>query len=396
MTRPIFHWHDDAHLFVQGVPIGLGGHNCGLARDMGVLRDLVRAGTPFTVGPTGVNAANAEATGYFSTQSGGTTGSAKTIRRTQASWIASFHVNRDVLGLSAADNYGVLGMPAHSLALYASIEAAHIGADLHVFAGQSPRQQAHGLAKAAATVLYATPTQLRLLCDAGVSLPSLRHILCGGGHLAPQLRANLETLCPNSALREFYGASETSFIAWGDGTGPKGAVGTPYPGVELKIEPSDSNHGEIWIRSPYLFEEYTDGSSPETRWCDGFVAVGEIGQIDAQGYLTVIGRRNRMVTIADQNVFPEDIEACLLEDPDVTHCAVIPRADARRGAVLVAVIATALSSPEGLKDRLLGQCRARFGPLAAPRTLFVLHDFPLTLSGKPDLGAIRSRLEIAQ
>jgi long-chain acyl-CoA synthetase len=184
-------------------------------------------------------------------------------------------------------------------------------------------------------------------------------------------------------VTEFYGAAETSFIAWNDGSGPEGSVGRAYPGVEIRIDPPGVDLGTIWVKSPYLFEGSAEGESPDTQWHDGFVTVGEVGHLAEDGSLSIAGRKNRMVTIGDQNVFPEDIELFFLAHQGVTHAAVLPRRDQHRGTVLVALID---ALPENMTvDDLLRAGRQRFGTLAAPRRIFVAEDFPVTASGKPDL-----------
>ncbi|WP_176806739.1 AMP-binding protein [Alloyangia pacifica] len=381
MSNAVFHWHPDCRLLraAPGDP---------------VLRDLCAAltsGAGFTIGPEGVTPLPAAARGILQSRSSGTTGAAKAIRRTHGSWIASFEVNAAALGITRRDTCAVLGAPQHSLALYGIAEAAWLGADLLCLGEQRPGAQASTLHETAATLLYATPTQLRLLCEAGQGMPSLRHILCGGGRMPEGLRARLAALCPNAELREFYGAAETSFIAWGDAATPEGAVGRAYPGVEIRIDAPEGAFGEIWVRSPYLFDGYAEGSSADTRWRDGFLTVGEMGRLDAEGLLSIAGRRSRMVTIADQNVFPEDIEGWLISDPAVRHCAVLPRPDPRRGVHLVAVIAGELDAETC--GRLLALGRHAFGPLAAPRRVIGMAEFPLTVSGKPDLREIARRLE---
>ncbi len=385
-----FRWEAGTRLFDQGRAVAADE-----AGALGALRQAIRAGGEFLVGPGGVERLEQGTSGFLRTRSSGTTGTAKTIRRSHRSWIASFEVSRDHLGIGAADVYGVLGDLAHSLTLYALVEGAHLGATLHGLAGLRPGRQARLLEEAGVTVLYCTPTQLRLICEADRPLPRLRHILCGGGRLPPGLRARVQALTPTATLREFYGAAETSFVAWGAAEGPEGSVGRAYPGVEIRIGPPDGPpagpEGEIWVRSPYLFEGYAEGDSAETRWCDGFLSVGEIGRLAADGGLSIVGRRNRMVTIADQNVFPEALEAFLLADPAVTHCAVMPQRDPRRGTVLVAVIAG--TGDAATAERLRRACQAAFGPLAAPRRMIFWSDFPLTLSGKPDLGAIARHLD---
>lgn len=391
MDADNFRWDPRTRLHHKGRALDPACPEDGTARTLAALRQVIRDGAEFEVGPAGLTPVPQGVPGHFRTRSSGTTGGAKVIRRSHRSWIASFEVGRAHLGLSSEDVYGVPGDPAHSLALYALVEGAHLGAGLHSLAGLRPDRQARVMAEAGVTVLYCTPTQLRLICDTGPPLPRLRHILCGGGRLPPELRDRVAQLAPDAALRVFYGAAETSFIAWGLAGDIGTSVGTAYPGVEIRIDAPAGEVGEIRVRSPYLFERYTEGDSPETRWRDGFLCVGEMGRLDAEGRLWVVGRRSRMVTIADTNVFPEDIEAFLQADADVGFCAVLPRPDPLRGTVLVAVIAG--PADHATAERLQQGCRAAFGPLAAPRRLIALEDFPLTVSGKPDLGAIARLLD---
>jgi len=392
----LFRWHPDTRLFAHGSELrSSDALRLAGARDLLALREGILTGGEFLVAPDGISLVGIGERGFVRLRSGGTTGAPKTIRRSHASWIANFETNAAHLGLGTTDRYGVLGLPVHSLALYAIIEAAHVGANIHYLGGLRPRRQAQILANVGASVLYATPTQLRLLVAAGVALPTIRHVICGGGRLSGSLHERIAELCPNGVFREFYGAAETSFVAWGDGSGPAGSVGRAYPGVEIRIAAATGERfGEIWVRSPYLFEAYLEGDSSITRRADGFLTLGEMGALDQEGYLYIAGRRNRMVTIADQNVFPEDIEAWFLSDPEVVHCAVLPTFDAQRGHRLVAVIGNDLTPDR--RDALLSGCRAAFGPLVAPRRLLTLRDFPVTAAGKPNLAAIAERVEGAK
>lgn len=370
--------------------------------DLRALQGAVRSGAEYLVTDQGVEIVRPgrhpldPAPGYMQCRSGGTTGAPKSIRRRHASWIASFEINRDRFGLTAGSSSAVLGRIVHSLALYGILEAAHLGANIHLLADLRPARQREMLAHHAVRLLYATPTQLRLLCTAPegpAALPDLRQILCGGGALTGDIRARVQTVCPNATLTEFYGASETSFIAITDDATPPGSVGKPYPGVEIRIEAGGygAGVGEVWVRSPYLFDGYASGSSPDTRWQDGFLTVGELGYLDDQGYLYLSGRKTRMVTIADQNVFPEEVEALIQRNPRVAHCAVLAVPDTRRGHVLMAV----LSGPEcpEVADEVQRVCRAVLGPLKAPRQVYFLKDFPLLPSGKPDLRSLAAWVE---
>ena len=330
----------------------------------------------------------------LSCQTSGSSGPPKRILRSQASWIRSFEVNQQALGLTGTDRHAILGSLASSLASYAAVEAMHLGTGLIDLCGASPARQLRQLSETGASVLYCSPAQLRLLIAAArgaAPLTALRHVICGGGKLDKACLQAAGGLCPEARIREFYGAAETSFITISGDDTPPASVGRAYPGVRIEIR--DASHrrtdgtGEIWVRSPYLFLRYAEGSSDDTRWSDGFLTVGELGRIDGQGNLYLMGRRNRMVTVADQNVFPEAIEAHLLTLPGIRQCAVLALPDQMRGHALVAVI-------EGAGDAaaIRASCRDRLGAASAPRRVVFLDELPMLASGKPDLVALRAQL----
>ena len=230
-------------------------------------------------------------------------------------------------------------------------------------------------------MLYAAPAQLRLLLEApSLPVPDLRLILTGGSKLDPATRARLALRFPKAEVREFYGAAETSFITLSDAQTPEDSVGRPYPGVEIDLR-GPAGTQEVWVRSPYLFAGYA-GAAGSARWQDGWLTVGEIGEM-RDGFLFLSGRAGRMMTVADQNVFPEEIEAFLLDQPGVTRAAVLPRADTLRGQVPEAVVMG------GDPAALLAACRRQLGSLKTPRRVHLVADWPLLASGKTDLAALQ-------
>lgn len=331
--------------------------------------------------------------------SAGSTGGPKTVIRSHGSWIASFEVNRHQFALGPADVYATLGALSHSLTLYASLEAMDCGAGLVALAGVRPDRQLRLLDEFDVSVLYATPAQLGQLIRAagGVVLPAMRLILAGGGALGRPCRDDLANLCPGADIREFYGASETSFISLTDASTPAGSVGRCYPGVSLDIRDasgrSTTGIGEIWVKSPYLFDGYEDHHRPGTDavWRDGYLSIGEMGFLDPGGNLYAKGRKRRMVTIMDRNVFPEDCERIIMRDPAVSACAVVPVADPRRGHRLVGFVQGA--DDGSLADRLCRACRDELGPHAAPRQVRLVAQLPMLAAGKPDLAALQIAAE---
>ncbi|WP_431300529.1 AMP-binding protein [Tabrizicola sp. BL-A-41-H6] len=314
----------------------------------------------------------------FETLTSGSTGTPRRIRRSHASWIASFDVNAARFGIGPGARVAVLGRLVHSLSLYGAVEGMHLGAEVHLLDGLRPDRQRGALAERRVTQLYATPAQLRLLTDhSGPVCPDLRLILVGGSKLDAALRAAAGKLAPAARIVEFYGAAETSFITLADTTTPEGSVGAVYPGVELELRA-----GQVWVKSPYLFDGYA-GDPGGAVLSEGWLSVCEMGRLDA-GWLYLSGRAGRMVTVADQNVFPEEIEALLAALPGIRHGAVLARPDARRGMVLLAV---AQGDP-AQEAAIMAALRAALGPLKAPKALIWRADWPTLASGKTDLSAL--------
>ena len=245
-----------------------------------------------------------DASEYFRCTTSGTTGPAKTIRRSHRSWIASFRINQRLWSIDSSDAYAVLGDLSNSLPLYASLEALHLGADLHLLSGYRPSHQAMELTSRRVTVIYATPTQISLLASASTgrragALGSVRLALVGGSKLDSATMTAARKAMPNAAVHEFYGSAETSFITLSDEETPSDSVGRAYPGVELKIGPPTlgDGFGQVWACSPYLSQEPAGVSCSSFSMTDGFMSAGEIGRIDADGYLYLAGRIDRVVTI---------------------------------------------------------------------------------------------------
>lgn len=342
---------------------------------------------------------NSYRTAHIQCLTAGSSGSTKRVRRTQASWLASIESNQRQFELNTSDSYALLGKLSHSLPLYAAIEAAHIGADIHCLASSHPNAQLRAINRLGTSVIYATPSQLKLLCRAGensmLNPPAVRYVFSGGGKLDAQTRKSLLITFPGALVFEFYGSAETSFITMSDKNTPIDSVGKLYSNVHIRFTDANGNsainEGEIWVKSPYLFEGYIGNDAHDATWCDGYVSVGEIGTMDATGNLYLIGRKSRMTKVLDVKVFPEAIEAFLLTQSEVNNCAVVPAPDNKRGAILIAIIEAQYS--KALEHTLLLRLRKHFGETVAPRTLLFTEQLPLLESGKPDLHAISNKVE---
>lgn len=377
-----FRWHPKARLFDgagrECLPTSFGkavapDGPAGLASVIGL--------PAFRIGANDAPAPDPGAEPVLETLTSGSTGQPRRIRRTQGSWIASFAVNRR-FGIGPGARVAVLGRLVHSLALYGAVEGLHLGAEVHLLDSLRPDRQRQALVARRITHLYATPAQLRLLTEGRGHCPDLRLVLVGGSKLDAGLRRALQVMAPAAAIREFYGAAEASFITIADEGTPENSVGRLYEGVEVSLDPT----GEIWVKSPYLFVSYAEGDG-SARWRDGWLSVGEIGRLE-DGFLYLSGRAGRMVTVADQNVFPEEIETLMLSLPGVTKAAVLPVRDALRGTVLVAMV----QGDPSAEEAVLASLRAELGALKAPKALLWQTDWPVLASGKTDLRALEARI----
>ena len=347
-----FRWHPEA---------------CVTGDDRALRAALATPGRAFRIGGVGPQP---EGQGVFEALTSGSSGAPRRISRSMESWIASFAVNAGLFGIGPGCRVAVLGDLVHSLALYGALEGLHLGAEVLLLGGMRPDRQARALAGVG--VIYATPAQLRLLVEAGWQASGL--ILVGGSKLDAGLRAALE----GADVREFYGAAEASFITLAGPDAPAESVGAVYPGVEV-----DLRAGQIWVRSPYLFQGYGGADAGGAIWDQGWLSVGEMGRMQG-GYLYLSGRAGRMVTVADQNVFPEEIESFIAGLPGVSRVAALPRKDVLRGAVMVAV----LQGDRSVEAAILAACRGRLGALIAPRAVIWVQEWPVLASGKTDLGRL--------
>jgi long-chain acyl-CoA synthetase len=116
-----------------------------------------------------------------------------------------------------------------------------------------------------------------------------------------------------------------------------------------------------------------------------------MGYLDEAGNLFLKGRMNRMITVADQNVFPEEIEQVVNQMDGVENCAVVAVPDPLRGNGIVCFVTTSL---DGFRSEALRtQCRTALNPSAIPKEFIVLDEMPLLPAGKPDLPKLRALLD---
>jgi long-chain acyl-CoA synthetase len=325
----------------------------------------------------------------------GSTGLPKGYRRSHRSWIDSFKVSAAAFGLSDVDIVLAPGGLAASLHLYGVVHALHSGATAVMMRQFHPRRALRLIARHGVTAIYATPTQLQMLIEAGGGerFPTVHLILISGAKWRAETRAATLALFPKAGVAEFYGASETSFItlALPEEAVPAGSVGRPAYGVTLRIRDASGRDlpagaaGAIWVKSTMLFDAYACGDAPETRREGGFLTIGDHGRLDEAGFLYLHGREKRMLVTSGLNVYPEEVETVLVGLPGIEEAAVFGLPDALRGVELVAVLRGTFDEPT-----LRAACRKLLPAAKIPRRFLSLEDWPRTSGGKADLRALEA------
>lgn len=338
----------------------------------------------------------------------GSTGAAKRYQRSQASWCASFTSDVKEFGITQSDVIVAPGKLTHSLFSYAVIHGLYVGATVVISESFRPDRVLEQIKTHRATVLYGVPTQLKMLTMVGANhaYSSVRWVLSSGARWFSEITQSLQSLFPRAVIAEFYGASELSYVSLAkhgvDRDLPVGSVGRAFDGVTIKIEPLDQNHraGRIWVHSDGLFDRYL--SPPPTDFSEKvddvgrrWMSVGDLGYLDHNGYLFLVGRESRKIVVSGKNLYPEEVEQALLAQPAILQAAVLGVTDDKRGERLLAVLQLK-PSVSVTRAELISGIKPLLEDYKIPRDYVVLSGWPMTASGKTDFAAIRAAYGVGE
>ena len=284
----------------------------------------------------------------------------------------------------------------HSTGLLATMLApVQLGATTVYTARFSPQQTAKKLREHGVTVMAAVPSMYNALArlkDAGpADVARLNLPLSGGEPLPGRVRESFRRKF-DSDLMEGYGLTETCgpiCINMPHAHRP-GSVGRPIPGGEVLIVDDngrplpDGQTGEILMRGPMVFARYHNlpDATAAARTEDGYFRSGDLGHVDADGYLFVTGRKKDMLIVGGENVYPREIEEVLGQHESVGEAAVVGREDASRGEVPIAFVIAAEGhavDESALRDFCRAQGLANF---KIPKEVREVKELPRSPTGK--------------
>jgi acyl-CoA synthetase (AMP-forming)/AMP-acid ligase II len=173
---------------------------------------------------------------------------------------------------------------------------------------------------------------------------------------------------PWTRTRVYYGSTEAgsaTTLPDADVLQKPGSVGLASPGVELRL----GEAGEICVRSPFLMDGYFDDPEATAEALrDGWYHTGDLGVLDAEGYLSIVGRRKDVIRTGGESVTPAEVEAALVGAPGVAELAVVGIPDAQWGEVVCAVVVPAPDAVLTL-DALRAHCEGQRAGFKRPRRL---------------------------
>jgi malonyl-CoA/methylmalonyl-CoA synthetase len=256
------------------------------------------------------------------------------------------------------------------------------GASMVVLPRFDPAAVVDAVAAYDATLFFGVPTMYARLRDAGRlrDLAGLRLLVSGSAPLDPALFRAIEAETGQPPI-ERYGMSETVMLTSNPLRGERraGSVGLPLPGVAVRL----GAEGALEVTGPNVFASYWERpeATREAFTADGWFRTGDVGELDDDGYLRLVGRASDLIITGGYNVYPREVEETLYSHPDVAEAAVVGVPDDRLGEEVLAFVALKADAHVTAID-LVSYCRDRLAAYKYPRIIDLRAELPKNSTGK--------------
>ncbi len=259
-----------------------------------------------------------------------------------------------------------------------------------------------------ASVFMGVPTlYVRLLAEPGLTRDAVRSMRLFISGSAPMLIETFKDWQQRTghAILERYGMSETVMLTSNpcraaDGPRIGGTVGRPLPGVQLRVQDDAGQAlpagevGGIQVKGPNVFHGYWQmpEKTAQEFTADGFFKTGDVGRVDADGYVTIVGRSKDLIISGGYNVYPAEIEGYINNMQGVLESAVVGVPDADFGEVGVAVV---VPKPGARLDgaALIAQLKSMLANFKIPKRCHVVAELPRNAMGKVQKNLLRAQYQ---
>jgi len=339
----------------------------------------------------------------------GTTGRSKGALLTHGNLLSNAQVLKSYWGWRSADQGAdvlIHALPIfHVHGLFVAIHGALLsGSKMIWLAKFDPQLVLQKMPEA--TLFMGVPTlYVRLLAEPGLTRDVVRHMrlfISGSAPLLIETFAEWQKRTGHTIL-ERYGMSETIMLTSNpyrteQGERRGGTVGFPLPGVLLRVQDDGGQSvavgeiGGIQVKGPNVFKGYwrMPEKTAEEFTVDGYFKTGDVGKIDADGYVTIVGRSKDLIISGGYNVYPAEVEGYINDLPGVAESAVIGVAHADFGEVGVALV---VAKP-GIKlepDQIIASLKATLANFKVPKQCYVIDALPRNGMGKVQKNVLKAQ-----
>lgn len=331
----------------------------------------------------------------------GTTGRSKGAMLTQQNLLSNAEVLTELWRITEKDVLLHVLPVFHAHGLFVAVNTSLLAGCAMIFLPKFDLDQVIAALPRATTMMGVPTFYTRLLDDPRFGPEITRHMrlfVSGSAPLLTETHIRFEQRTGHRIL-ERYGMTETGMNTSNpyDGERRAGTVGFPLPGIELKItdpetgiEVPQGEIGQIEVRGPNVFKGYwqmPEKTAEELRE-DGFFITGDIGRLDEQGYVHIVGRDKDLIISGGYNVYPKEVELVLDEQESVLESAVIgvPHPDFGEGVVGILVPRNgAVPDISKIKMALNG----KLAKYKQPKKLIVVKQLPRNTMGKVQKNVLR-------
>jgi malonyl-CoA/methylmalonyl-CoA synthetase len=264
-----------------------------------------------------------------------------------------------------------------------------------------------------ATVFMGVPTlYTRMLAEPTLTRQQAAHMRLFISGSAPLLMETFNAWQTRTghAILERYGMSETVMLTSnpcgpdaryaGDRERRGGTVGFPLPGVALRVVDHEGKPlpvgetGGIQVRGPNVFTGYwrMPEKTAEEFTADGFFKTGDVGLVDARGYVCIAGRSKDLIISGGYNVYPAELEGAINELPGVAESAVVGVPHPDFGEVGVAVVVAKTGAALNT-DQILSELKSGLAHFKIPKRCFVINELPRNTMGKVQKNLLREQYQ---
>ncbi|WP_251860137.1 AMP-binding protein [Clostridium sp. Marseille-Q2269] len=340
---------------------------------------------------------------FLGALSSGTTGKRKVVYRDHISWTSAFKYQSEIFNIDSHDTLFLVGSLSYTANLNSAIHMLNEGGTIVFSKSIYPKTWIRQIEQDNITSIFMVPAHYRLLLkELKNNINNIKSLVSAGAKIDVDTVKKLKHRFPKAGICEYYGASELGHITYINfrENFNDNSVGKPFPGVKIWIENieipikkvennkntilnEDLNNefkltlkkGRVWVESSYIAPAFRPKAT-----------VGDIGKIDKQGNLYILGRENGIINKGGVKILPYEVEKILNKHPKIVQSVVFPIADNMKGQEVAAVILT--------KDRALTRkeimdyCREHLDSHKRPKKLNIVSNIKLNSNGKIDISEL--------